>query len=58
MVFFVHPVFFTLGILGHFPFIVTDILWPRLKDILLGLLSVQGLTLLMRPVANYFLVLF
>jgi len=58
MVFFVHPVFFALGILGHFPFIVTDILWPRLKDILLGLLSVQGLTLLMRPVANYFLVLF
>ena len=57
MVFFFHPVFFVLGILGHFPDILTDVLWPRLRTILLGLLSVQGLTLVMRPVANFFLVL-
>jgi len=55
---FLHIVFFALGILGTFPYIITDIIWPVLKGILIGLLAVESLTIVFRIVAKTFLVCF
>lgn len=51
-----HPLFFIIGLLGHFPFILTDILWPRLRTVLLGLLSVEISIIVARQIARHFLV--
>ena len=53
-----HIVFFALGFLGSFPSIITNIIWPVLKDILIGLLVVESLTIVARIVATFFLVCF
>ncbi len=53
-----HLVFFALGFLGSFPSIITNIIWPVLKDILIGLLVVESLTIVARTVAKSFLVCF
>ena len=58
MVLFIHPVFFSLGILGQFPFIVTDLLWPRARYAILGLASAKLLTTVARPLSKSILVLF
>jgi hypothetical protein len=51
-----HPLFFTIGLLGHFPYIVTDVLWPRLRTFLMGLLTVEILIFVARKVAQTWLV--
>jgi hypothetical protein len=54
--FILHPVFFGLGLLGTYPWIITNYIWPAIKNILLGLLVVQSLTIVFKVVASIFLV--
>jgi hypothetical protein len=56
--FMLHIVFFTIGFLGNFPSILTNYIWPALKDILIGILVVQSLTITFRIVAAAILVFF
>jgi hypothetical protein len=58
MVLFIHPVFFSLGILGQFPFIVTDLVWPRARYAILGLGAAKLLNTVARPLSKNILVLF
>jgi len=51
-----HLTFLTLGLLGTFPSIITNYIWPVLKNILIGLLVVESLTIVFRIVAKSFLV--
>ncbi len=54
--FILHLVFFGLGLLGTFPWIITNYIWPAIKNILLGMLVAQGLTVVFKVVASVFLV--
>jgi hypothetical protein len=41
---FLHPFFFIIGLLGTFPFILTQYIWPVARNILLGFLAVKLVT--------------
>jgi hypothetical protein len=57
MLLLLHPVFFALGILGHFPFIITDIVWPRVRYAIVSLAVVKVLRAIVRPLSNKILVI-
>jgi hypothetical protein len=53
-----HLFFLTLGLLGTFPSIITNNIWPVIKNTLIGLLVVESLTIVFGIVAKTFLVFF
>lgn len=52
-----YPFCFAIGLLGTYPSIITDYIWPVIKNILIGLLVVQSLTIVFKIIAKTFLVL-
>ena len=52
-----HPLFFVVGLLGTYPWILTDYLWPILRDILIGLIVVESLAVVFKFIGNAFLVI-
>ena len=47
-----------MGLLGTFPSIITNNIWPVIKNTLIGLLVVESLTIVFGIVAKTFLVFF
>ena len=52
-----HPVFFVFGLLGTYPWIFADYVWPWLRDIFIGLIVVESVAVVFKFVGNAFLVL-
>jgi hypothetical protein len=54
--FLLHPLFFILGLVGTFPFIFTEYVWPLIKNVLLSLVAVKLLSVVFEVLLSPFLV--
>ena len=57
ILFIFYPVCLAIGLLGTYPSLITNYIWPVIKNVLIGLFVVQSLTIVFKFVAKIFLVL-